>query len=242
MSAVFDLVVSECLCDDIATLRRRLRRMSKSRLLFLDETAVRLSEAPTSTIVLPGEKQYVVVSDTSSYAKRFDMIACVNGDKTFAPVIYSPAVRSNAGVKGINTEMLIDYILSTLGQETWALDDPPLTLVVDRSRIHNEERVMEAFQERGGHVQRMLKMPPSAAKRLSPLDNSLFHDWKEAVRKHGPLTLGNIEQVMADEWNRIPQARIQAHYRHCGLTASTDPYADCPAPASHAHEACQRNL
>lgn len=216
--------------------------MSKSRVLFLDETAVRLSEAPTHTIVLPGEQQYVVVSDTSSYAKRFDMIACINGDQTFAPVIYSPAERSDAGVKGINTEMLVDYILSTLGQETWALDDPPLVLVVDRSRIHSEGRVMEAFQERGGHVQQLLKMPPHAAKRMSPLDNSLFHDWKQAIRKRCPLTLANIQQVMADEWNNISPATIRAHYRHCGLTDSTDPYADCPAPAMHQHETHKSNL
>lgn len=234
--AVFKLLVSASLCCSIATLRRRLQHLSKSRVLFLDETAVRLNEAPRTTIVLPGEQQYVVTTDTSSYAKRFDMIACINGDKPFAPVIYSPQERSDAGVKGINTEMLVDYILSTLGQETWALDNPPLILVVDRSRIHHTDRVMEAFNERGGHVQQLLKMPPHAAKRMSPLDNSLFHDWKEAIRKRCPLTLNNIQQAMADEWNNISAAKIQAHYRHCGLTGHTDPYADCPAPALHRHD------
>jgi hypothetical protein len=235
-AAVSKLPVSASLCSQIATLRRRLQHTSKSRVLFLDETAVRLNEAPSTTIVLPGEQQYVVTTDTSSYAKRFDMIACINGDKTFAPVIYSPKERSDAGVKGINTEMLIDYILSTLGQETWALDNPPLILVVDRSRIHHTDRVLEAFSERGGHVQNVLKMPPNAAKRLSPLDNSLFHDWKEAVRKRCPLTLDNIQQVMADEWNNISKAKIQAHYRHCGLTGHTNPYFDCPAPVVHNHD------
>ena len=216
-------------------MRRKLQRMRKERTLFLDEVAVRLSEASTSTIVLPGEQAYVLATDTSSYAKRFDMIACCNSQQVFAPCIYTPKERSDAGVKGINTEMLIDYILSTLGQETWALDTPPLTLVVDRARIHNEERVMEAFQERGGHVRQLLKMPPTSAKRLSPLDNCLFHDWKEAVRSHGPLTLRNMEQVMADEWNKLTAAQIQPHYKHCGLTRRKDPYFDCPAPAAHKH-------
>lgn len=216
-------------------MRRKLRDTSKSRVLFLDETAVRLSEAPTSTVVLPGQQPYILATDTSSYAKRLDMIACCNGDQVFAPCIYTPKERSDAGVKGINTEMLVDYILSTLGQETWALDNPPLTLVVDRARIHSEERVLEAFQERGGHVTQLVKMPPTAAKRLSPLDNSLFHDWKEAIRKHGPMTLRNIQQVMADEWNNIPKDKIRAHYKHCGLTRSQEPYFDCPAPDVHQH-------
>jgi hypothetical protein len=210
--------------------------MSKKHVLFLDETAVRLSEAPTSTLVLPGEQAYVVVEDNSAYSKRFDMIACINGQKTFAPCIYTPKERSEAGVKGINTEMLEDYILSTLGQETAALDDPPLTLVVDKARIHNEERVLEAFKERGGHVMTLLKMPSKAAKRLSPLDNSLFHDWKEAIRRRCPLTMRNIEQVMADEWNNISADTIAAHYKHCGLTGYAHVYFDCPEPIVHEHD------
>jgi hypothetical protein len=216
-------------------MRRKLQRMSKERVLFLDETAVRLSEAATSTVVLPGEEAYVLATETETYSKRFDMIACINGNKTFAPCIYTPKERAGAGVRGINTEMLLDYIYNTLGQETAALDKPPLTLVVDRARIHSEEKLLDAFRERGGHVMTILKMPTNAAKRMSPLDNALFHDWKEAIRKHGPLTLHSIQQVMSDEWNNITQDKIAAHYKHCGLTGYTDVYYDCPAPARHVH-------
>ena len=77
---------------------------------------------------------------------------------------------------GSLTEMLVDYILSTLGQETAALDNPPLTLVLDRARIHNLDRVREAFNERGGHVVYYELMPAMAAKRISPLDDALFHE------------------------------------------------------------------
>lgn len=217
-------------------MRRKLQKMSKNRVLFLDETALKLNEAPNSTVVLPGETAYVIAEDTSSYSKRYDMIACINGNKTFAPCIYTPKERSDAGVKGINTEMLIDYIYSTLGQETAAIDDPPLTLVVDKARIHNEGRVLEAFKERGGHVMQVLKMPKQAAKCMSPLDNALFHDWKERVRKHGPITSRNIEQLMADEWNNIGTEQIKAHFHHCGLMFRQDPYKDCPAPSEHKHD------
>ena len=209
--------------------------MPKSQVLFLDETAVRISEAATSTIVLPDEQPFVIVEDDSAYAKRFDMIACCNGEQTFAPCIYTPQERSDSGVKGINTNMLIDYILSTLGQETAALDNPPLTLVIDKSRIHNTEKMMEAFRERGGHVMDIIFMPTKAAKRMSPLDNALFHDWKQAVRMHGQLTMRNIEQVMADKWNNITANQIKAHYHHCGLTGYTDVYRDCPLPRQHNH-------
>lgn len=223
------------LCERIAEVRRQLQRMDKSRVLFLDESGVRLNEAPTHTLVLPSEQQYVLATETSSYAKRFDMIAAVNVNQVFAPCIYTPSERSQAGVKGINTDMLVDFIYNTLGQETAALDNPPLTLVVDRARIHNEEQILQAFRERGGHVMEILKIPSMSAKRLSPLDNALFHVWKERVRQHGPLTLRNIEQVMADEWNRLKEKDIRPQYKHCGLMRLTDPYFDCPDRTSHQH-------
>lgn len=209
--------------------------MRAARVLFLDETAVRLSEAPTHTLVAPGEQEYVLATETSSYSKRFDMIACVSRERTFAPCIYSPSERKQEGARGVNTEMLQNYILSTLGQETAALDNPPLTLVLDKASIHSEEKILEAFRERGGHVTEIMKMPLNAAKRMSPLDNALFHDWKEAVRRRCPLTLRSIQQVMADEWNNITAEQIRPHFEHCRLTPHSDVYADCPHPSIHTH-------
>src|SRR5687767_11982848 len=93
----------------------------------------------------------------------------------------------------------------------------------------------DAFREADIKEVYIEKMPPMAAKRLSPLDNSPFHDWKEAVRRRGPLTLQNVEQIMSDEWNNIAPAKIQAHYRHCGLVVGRDEYEDCPDPVAHNH-------
>lgn len=229
------VTVSVEMCVGIAKLRRKLQKIPKSRLLFLDETAVRLSEASTSTLVLPHEQQYVLATETTSYAKRFDMIAAVSGNHIFAPSIYTPSERKDEKARGINTEMLLDYIYNLFGSETAALDNPPLTLVLDRATIHSEAELLQAFRERGGHVMSILKMPTQAAKRMSPLDNALFHEWKERIRKHGPLTLKAIQQVMADEWNNLKPEAILPHYRKCGLTSSIHPFFDCPAPASHQH-------
>ena len=75
----FFLLVSSELCDEIAVLRRKIQNAGVEHVLFLDETAMRVNEAPTNTIVLPGESAYVVVDETTAYAKRFDMIACCTG-------------------------------------------------------------------------------------------------------------------------------------------------------------------
>jgi hypothetical protein len=99
--------VSASLCDDIATLRRKLQRIDKRRLLFLDETALRLSAAPNSTLVLPGEQPLIEATDTSSYAARYDMIAVCTGDRVLLPKIFTPKERKGADVRGINGAMLL---------------------------------------------------------------------------------------------------------------------------------------
>jgi hypothetical protein len=53
-------LVSSSYCDSVADLRRKIQKIGKNRLLFLDETAMRLNEAPTRTLVYPGESEYVL--------------------------------------------------------------------------------------------------------------------------------------------------------------------------------------
>lgn len=215
-------------------MRRKLRRVSKNRVLFLEETALRLSEAPTHTLVVPGEQPFLEATETSSYSKRYDMIAVCTGDRVLLPKIDTPADRSDAGVRGVNGEMLRQFLDDTLAQAVEGLDRYPLTLVLDRAPIHlNLDSLLQAFRDRSSEsIKEILLLPPNAAKRLSPLDNSLFHDWKEECRKRTPATADNIEQIMNDAWEQMDPA---PHYKHCGLTRSKDVYFDCPAPAIHRH-------
>lgn len=226
--------MSAAACEQIASLRRKLQRVDKRNVLFLDETALRLNAAPNHTLVLPGEQPFVEATDTSSYAARYDMIAVCNGERVLLPKIFSPAERRGADVKGINGAMLHQFIDDTLAQAVEGLDRYPLTLVLDRAPIHlNTDAIRQAFHDRGSQsISDILLLPPNAAKRMSPLDNSLFHDWKEECRKHCPATASNIQQIMNDAWMQMQPG---PHYVHCGLTHSANPYFDCPAPAEHRH-------
>lgn len=106
----------------------------------------------------------------------------------------------------------------------------------DRSGIHNDEQIKETFHDWGcQELTQVIKMPPAAAKRLSPLDNSLFNIWKCYTLQDGPLNKHNIHQRMSDAWNRISSNHIQAQYRRCGLMRGQDPYFDCPNPSVHKH-------
>ncbi len=232
----FNFLVSIQHCESIAKLRRKLQNISKRKILFLDETALRLNEAATTTLVYPGETEYVIVDENTAYSKRFDMIACCSGAQVFSPIIFSPKERKQAGVKGINTKMLIQYIENILAQAVGAIDEYPMYLVLDKSSIHNEQEILDAFHYNGCQsLVQVTKMSTQAAKRMSPLDNTLFAEWKQRCRNHDRITMRNIEQIMNDEWNNITPEHLYSYYHHCGLTSRVDPYTDCPLPSTHIH-------
>jgi hypothetical protein len=224
--------VSSDMCDQIAKVRRKLQRIGTGHILFLDETLKREGDVDSYSIFLPGQPPYIGSSSTSAYAARFDMIACCSGHSILPPVIYSPKERQ----RGIDTGMLLEHIRNLLAQAAGALDQYPLLLVLDRATIHNEEKIMQEFQDWGcQELTQVIKMPTDAAKRLSPLDNSLFNLWRQRVLADGPLTRRNIKQRMSDAWNTITAKEIRAQYKYCGLLRHQDVYFDCPDPASHKH-------
>jgi hypothetical protein len=222
-------------CDAIAGIRKKIQRISKNKILFMDEVSVKLNEQQKYTIVLPGEKPNVIATDTTSYSKRFDMIALCNGERVLPPIIFTPKDRISQGVRGITKQMLETAVDSILAQAVGALDVYPVCWVVDKASIHKQD-IIQVFHDRGCQdLQQVLIMPTQAAKRLSPLDNALFHIWKEKVRKHAPLTEENVVQVMSNEWNNIPSRYIRSQYRKCRLIRGQDVYDDCPVPTVHQH-------
>lgn len=227
--------VSAGLCDQIAELRRKIQRIRPNRVLFLDETALRLNAAPTRTLVLPHQQPYVIATETSTYAARYDMIASCVGDRVILPKIFTPKERAGAGVRGINSAMLHQFIDDVLAQAVEGLNRYPIILVLDRASIHlDTEAILQAFRDRSSEsIKEILFMPPNAAKRMSPLDNALFHEWKDQCRTHCPATKKNIQRIMSDAWNKM---KPFPHYKHCGLTRGTDPYFDCPDPTHHQHD------
>jgi hypothetical protein len=224
--------VSAETCEQIASVRRKLQRIGTHRILVIDETHKRVGDVDNYTIVLPGEPDYIETAETSKYATRYDMIACCTSNEVLPPMIYSPSERGD----GVTTEMLLDYIRNLLAQAAGALDRYPLYLLLDRSGIHNEQKMMQEFHDWGcQELVEIIKIPAAAAKRLSPLDNALFNLWRQFVLEDGPLTKVNIRRRMSDAWNRIIRRHILPQYKKCGLMRHQDPYFDCPNPAVHRH-------
>lgn len=225
--------VSADMCEQIATVRRKFQRIGSHRILVLDETHRRIGDVTDGTIVLPGEPSTIETSATTHYAPRYDMIACCTSREVLPPMIYAPTERG----RGVNTDMLLEYIRNLLAQAAGALDRYPLYLLLDKSTIHNEGKIIETFHDWGcQELVEIIKMPTAAAKRVSPLDNSLFNIWRQRVLAHGPLTRANIKQRMSDAWNSLTAKDLLPQYRHCGLMRRQNVYFDCPNPAAHRHK------
>jgi hypothetical protein len=74
------------------------------------------------TFVLAGEQSFVLATETSSYSKRYDMIACCVGDRVLLPKISWAGRPSGADVRGINGAMLHQFIDEVLAQAVEGLD------------------------------------------------------------------------------------------------------------------------
>ena len=160
----------------------------------------------------------------------------MNGEKVLPAIIYTPQERKQLNVEGITTSMLIKYIDNILAQAVASIDDYPLYLILDKSSIHQKEKMIEAFRDRNCQdLVDIIYMPTKSAKRLSPLDNAFFHEWKQKVRKFSPLSKKDIVTIIDRELHNISSDHIANYYRLCGLTHGQDPYKDCPKQSSHQH-------
>ena len=139
-------------------------------------------------------------------------------------------------VKGINTQMFENYTIDILAPAVAALDQYPITLVLDKATIHNVDMIKQAFIDGGCQdVAEVVVLPTQAAKRMSPLDNCLFRTWKQNVMRHGATTYHHLVRLMNDEWTNLSAAAISSMYHHSRLFRGDDVYSDCPNPCSHQH-------
>lgn len=232
---LIELSVSFDFCESIADVRRLLQRISKSCLLVLDESHVELGIAPTRTVVLPDDQPIVEVEESGSYTRRYDTLHCCSINRVFEMMIVTPEERAETEVKGIRSAKIKSWLTAVVARQVRTLNLPYVYVMCDRASIHTKKGIIEAFAQGGVAVTQVILMPARSAKRLSPLDNALFHDWKFKITDKSTVTTANIESRMVDAWNALSAKQIHSHFRNCGLMRGCDVYFDCPEPAVHQH-------
>ena len=100
-------------------------------------------------------------------------------------------------------------------------------VVVDKALRITAAEIREELKEGGvNDALPPLVMPRATAKYLSPLDNTLWHELKDRVRKRKPTTASGMAGIIREEWNAITPAHLHHYYHHCGLTRRSDPHTD----------------
>jgi hypothetical protein len=200
--------------DSVRHVRQKLRRVAKARLVFVDETSMKTDVDPTHTLALPGDSGDVEVERPNSFSARVDFIGAITANEVFPPSIITPADRARLGTRGV-TQDIFNAINESLQQS--------FTLVLDRSRAHSLAGIGQALDNAGcDKVEHIVVLPKETAKKVSPLDNALWNDWKKMVQhsvKNKRVDVALLSRQMRLNWQRLSHANLQAHYHHCRLYA-----------------------
>lgn len=215
--------------NSIIQFRKNLQRIDKNRLIFIDEIAMYSTMVPNKTLVAPGAQPLIRVTKPSSYAKRYDFIGAVNGSQPIACMTLTPEDRKSRQIKGIRQMVINQWITDTLAPAINQLHIDNVYLICDKSNAHNDEGMMHALRAgKCRSVKKFLYMPTASAKYLSPLDNPLWHNFKEVIRAEHPLSTTDIPSVFSETFYSLSKKMIKNAYRKCGLMPGTDEYYDRP--------------
>jgi hypothetical protein len=206
-----------------------LKPISNEQLIFIDEIAIYSTMVPRRTLVAPGQKPLILVKEPSAYAKRFDFIGAINGSQPIACMTLTPADRTARRIKGIRQQVINQWITDTLAPEINQLGINNLYLICDKSTAHNQVHMMQALKAAKCYsVIKFLYIPTAAAKYLSPLDNPIWHSFKEVIRSQHPLTLMDIPELLSQTFYSLSTQEIQNAYRKCGYVYGIDERYDRP--------------
>ncbi|CAF1437678.1 unnamed protein product [Rotaria sordida] len=216
--------------NQIAKFRKFLQRIHNDRLMFIDETAIYAVMPPRQTIVAPGYQPLIIVEKPSAHAQRYDFIGALNGSQSIACMILTPADRKNRNIEGIRKEVVNEWIVKTLAPAINRLGSNNIYLICNKSRSHRKVNMMEALKAgKCKSVVDICYMPIALTKYISPLDNSICHGFKEAIRSQYPVTAANLPSLLSKTFLSLSRRQIKNAYRKCAIVRGTDVYYDRPS-------------
>ena len=184
---------------------------------------------PRRTLVAPGYQPYILVDKPSAYADRYDFIGAINGSQPIACTTLTPTERQRRNIKGVTKFIVNEWIINELAPAIGRLGLTSVYVICDKSRAHQRLAMLEAFKAgRCREVVDVLFMPTASAKYLSPLDNPLWHSFKEIVRKQHPLQANDIPESLSNTFFSLSTNEIRNAYRKCAITAKSDVHRDQP--------------
>jgi len=72
-------------------------------------------------------------------------------------------------------------------------------------------------------------MPTASAKYISPLDNPIWHSFKEAIRKQYPVTTANLSSLLSQTFLSLSKRESKNAYRKCAIVRGVNIFYDQPS-------------
>ncbi|CAF3898161.1 unnamed protein product [Rotaria sp. Silwood1] len=216
--------------NNIAKFRRFLQRIGNDRLVFIDEIAIYAIMLPCHTLVAPGQEPLVIVEKPSAYAERYDFIGAINGSQAISCMILTPTDRKARNIDGVRKEIVNEWIINELAPAINRLSVNNIYLICDKSRAHNRQCMIEALK--AGKCKSVLDvcyMPTASAKYISPLDNPIWHKYREVIRSQYPITTTNLPSILSQRFFSLTKEEIGNAYRKCAITRGANVFYDQPS-------------
>ena len=154
------------------------------------------------------------------------MGACV-GDHVLDLDVLTLDERKRVDVKGYTKERVLKWFCKTLALNIQALHRKGIVVVVDKALSMKPEEAKAALVA-GGCIEdvQVWVMETIIAKHCSPLDNTIWHEWKDRVRAQQPVSENSLLRTIQRQWHAIPSAHVTNYYRKCALTWGSDATRD----------------
>ena len=120
--------------------------LNQIKISSLDENCIKANKALRAALVAPSRKLYAVVTNLSSYATRYKMIATISSSQIFPPIVFVSKDRSIRKVKRTMDEILMDYVENVLCLSSNALHYCPKWLILDAENIYNPSKIGHGLQ------------------------------------------------------------------------------------------------
>jgi hypothetical protein len=215
--------VSDVYVENVKEFRRRAHGIGLSRLVFVDQTNLNESMRPLYGLAPRGKPSLVSTRSAPRYSPRVDVTGACYGHGVLSLKAMTPEERSRFGVKGWTKSLILSWMRNELARDIDMLDLQNMVVVLDKGLSITATEVLNSIHEGGcSNVTEVWIMETGIAKHVSPLDNTLWHDWKERIRKREPISELSLIRICKQEWLRTSVPHLEGYYRKCALTRGTN--------------------
>jgi hypothetical protein len=209
--------------------RRKLQRISKKKLIFIDQSSIEIGARPHRGLHVQGKQPKSAMHRSSVYPKRIDIMGAISYNKVLSVETNTPAQRRQERRKGYRKIDILNFIQTKVSRDLVRLGEDDVVFILDKGCNLTVDEVKAAFKKgRCNLVKDVLLIPTSAGKHVSPLDNCLWHQLKEGVRAKCPIDEEATIAAIKSSWKEVSKDNLNNYYRHCALMRRQDVSKDLP--------------